>query len=518
MSRSPAARACERCGKPLSRYNPESTCTACARPSGTPKHSEIPAAEPWLRRKDPGAAPHDDAGAVLRAWRTAAGHSQAVLAAMLDMTQQNLSQIESGRSPSMEQRRRIVEVLGLTPEDLGLASHPVVTKEGARDVAQSHVRWRGERRWLNHHRSDLARLAVELYPDDWRVPLTPLVAAPDWSVREPIPLHSLALELDEEPHAVAVSGTEPETLAVRPLRAGSSHFERYTAAVKQLEPPRLFESRPSYRLLNVSLVERKLRFGMATYFDKLDVSEALGHEMAIACIGRQRGEAMNAAALRGHLPFRDLIGNPFAPERRAIVPAIATLTIRLRRHPQPPTFLLHWRDPARVATAGGTYDVIPAGEFQPSSVAMWDRRTDFDLWRNIVREYAEELLGEPEHDGTRSTPIDYGGWPLYRKLDQALVQGTASAHLLGLGLDALTLAAAMLTVVVIDDDVFDRTFGDAVQYNDEGEIVSVGHNRSAEGIPFTRESVERLLATEPMASPGAACLALAWQHRSSLGL
>jgi hypothetical protein len=266
-------------------------------------------------------------------------------------------------------------------------------------------------------------------------------------------------------------------------------------------------------------LSRAVRWGwIAVNPDKLDVSEALGHEMAIACIGRQRGKAMNAAALSGHLPFRDLIGNPFAPERRAIVPAIATLTIRLRRHPQPPTFLLHWRDPARVATAGGTYDVIPAGEFQPSSVAMWDRRSDFDLWRNIVREYAEELLGEPEHDGTRSTPIDYGGWPLYRKLDQALVQGTASAHLLGLGLDALTLAAAMLTVVVIDDDVFDRTFGDAVQYNDEGEIVSVGHNRSAEGIPFTRESVERLLATEPMASSGAACLALAWQHRSSLGL
>ena len=46
--------------------------------------------------------------------------------------------------------------------------------------------------------------------------------------------------------------------------------------------------------------------------------------------------------------------------------------------------------------------MIPAGEFQPASVALWDRRNDFDLWRNIVREYSEELLGTPEHDGTRS--------------------------------------------------------------------------------------------------------------------
>jgi len=192
MSRASTARACERCGKPLSRYNPETICTPCAWPSAPAEQSELHLGEPWLQRKELGAAAHDDAGAVLRAWRTAAGHSQAVLAAMLDMTQQNLSQIESGRSPSMEQRRRIVEVLGLTPEDLGLASHPVVTKEGARDVAESHVRWRGERRWLNHHRSDLARLAVELYPDDWRVPLAPLIVAPDWSVREPIPSDSLA--------------------------------------------------------------------------------------------------------------------------------------------------------------------------------------------------------------------------------------------------------------------------------------------------------------------------------------
>jgi len=53
------------------------------------------------------------------------------------------------------------------------------------------------------------------------------------------------------------------------------------------------------------------------------------------------------------------------------------------------------------------YDVSPAGEFQPASV-----RNDFDLWRNIVREYSKELLGTPEHDGTRSKPIDYNAWPL----------------------------------------------------------------------------------------------------------
>jgi hypothetical protein len=38
----------------------------------------------------------------------------------------------------------------------------------------------------------------------------------------------------------------------------------------------------------------------------------------------------------------------------------------------------------------------------------------FDLRRNIVREYSEELLGIPEHDGIRIKPIGYNAWPLYR--------------------------------------------------------------------------------------------------------
>ena len=225
--------------------------------------------------------------------------------------------------------------------------------------------------------------------------------------------------------------------------------------------------------------------------------------------------AAPSAALAGRLPFRDLVADPFDPQRRAVIPAITTLTIRLRRYPAEPSFLLHWRDPAKVATAGGLYDVVPAGEFQPSSVALWDRRNDFDLWRNIVREYSEELLGMPEHDGSRSRPIDYPGWDLYQRLEQGRLDGSVTAHVLGIGLDALTLAATILTVVVIDDDAFGSAFESVVRYNDEGEIVGICGD-AAEGVPFTDRCVSRMLESEPMASPGAACLALAWKHRSAL--
>jgi hypothetical protein len=86
--------------------------------------------------------------------------------------------------------------------------------------------------------------------------------------------------------------------------------------------------------------------------------------------------------------------------------------------------------------------------------------------RRTVREYSEELLGAPEHDDTRTEPIDYPSWPLYQRLEQARQDGTLRASLLGVGLDALTLAATILTVVVIDDDVFNEAFGNAVQFNE----------------------------------------------------
>ncbi|MGH3913138.1 MAG: hypothetical protein ACRDTC_06975 [Pseudonocardiaceae bacterium] len=89
---------------------------------------------------------------------------------------------------------------------------------------------------------------------------------------------------------------------------------------------------------------------------------------------------------------------------------------------------------------------------------------------------------------------------------------------LGLGLSSLTLAASILTVVVIDDDVFTEVFGSMVRFNEEGQIVVAGGGIPTEGVPFTDAAVRRMLESEPMASSGAACLALAWQHRDALGL
>ena len=475
---------------------------------------------PWLSH-DESSGEVDDGGAVLRAWRVDAGRTQTDVAGVLNTSQQHLSQIEQGQRPlSLEQRRKMVSELGIAAEDLGLSSgcarRLVSGDDASPEIAASRLRWRNERRWLNQHRCELERLVVRLYPAEYQVPGTALLARPEWLMAEPVELGSLTLRLDEGPQTAGVCGSESESEITRPLRTVGLRFERYSSAMKHLSPPALFESRPSYRLLDASLASRRLEFGLAAYFDKIDVCEALAHEVAAVCLAE--GLPGSVQRLGGRLPFRELVGDPFDPQSRAIIPGVATLTIRLRRYPAEPTFLLHWRDPAKVATAGGTYGVIPTGEFQPSSVALWDRCNDFDLWRNMVREYSEELLGEPEHDGTRSQPIDYPQWALYQRLQAARADGSASAFFLGLGLNALTLAATILTVVVLDDDVFTEVFGRAVRFNEEGEIVAVGGGTSTEGVPFNEAAVRRMLETEPMTSSGAACLAMAWKHRTALDL
>ncbi len=54
--------------------------------------------------------------------------------------------------------------------------------------------------------------------------------------------------------------------------------------------------------------------------------------------------------------------------------------------------------PAKVGHASGLYQVIPVGIFQASSDRSWNEQNGFLLWRCLLREFAEELLGQDEPD------------------------------------------------------------------------------------------------------------------------
>jgi DNA-binding XRE family transcriptional regulator len=463
---------------------------------------------------------------VLLEYRRTHSISQADLAQLLGFDQSYISKIEKGQRHIRDigMLVRIAQQLDIPPTWLGISSEllrPVAPPSstgalvGTVDpVRNSQQEWCSTRQRLNQSRGRLARVAAGLYRVDVRYGSLPFMAHPAWIPRSPLALEDITLEWTDDAVGALVTGGEAEASAVLPLRVAGRRFTRYTSAIRYLDAPALFENRPSYRLLDADLsgTRGRMRFGLGTYFDKLDLTEAVAHELALASPSSDDSLPSWSA-----LPLRALIGDPFDLRRRFVMPAIETLTLRRDRTTGNATFLLHWRDPTKVATAAGIYGLIPAGEFQPSSVATRDRKNDFDIWRNMVREYSEEILGEPERDGSSGEPLDYENWQLFRTLQKARDTGRVSVYCLGIGLDALTLAATILTVAVLDDDVFDDLFGDAVQINTEGVLIKAAESsKVSEGLPFTRETIHRLLHDEPMASPGACILDQAWRYRNKI--
>jgi hypothetical protein len=366
-----------------------------------------------------------------------------------------------------------------------------------RSLTGSERDWLRVRSYLAEHRHGLALDAARDYPAGARVAGTPLLAAPGWQPAGPVPLRDIALRFAPAPLAPAGSPAAATAAALAraaapllPERPDGTRYPSYSAAIRELAPPAVFENRPTYRLTGADLP--RLDFTRGRYFDAVDTGEAAAHEYAATRLG---------GAPAG---LRALIADPCDLRRRPVNLAISTLTLRFERATGRVSFLLHWRDPAKVGHAGGLHQVIPVGVFQPSGEAGW--RPDFSLWRCMVREFAEELAGHPEDYGPG--PVDYGSWPFARRLTAALDRGQIRVWCLGLGTDPLTYATDLLTVAVIDSEVFDGLFSLSPRGNAEGTVLAARE--------FAAPVVERVVTGEPVQAAGAAVLRLAWRHREML--
>jgi hypothetical protein len=374
------------------------------------------------------------------------------------------------------------------------------------NATDSPGHWREVRRLLHSRRHDLGTVAARLYPSASRVAGTPLLGRPEWIPAEPLALEQVGLYwTDTASHGVDPGGAVSAHL--RPRRPSGRRYASYSAALADIERPRLLENRPSYRLLSASLAGPApgLELSDGRYFDAVNAGEAVAHELAQAWLDDPHSISPQ------RLPLRTRLGDPCDLGRRRALVAVSTLTLRVPAA-GPPTFLLHWRDPASVTHAGGLYQVMPVGVFQPAGESAAARRRDFDLWRCMAREFSEEFLGTPEHYG--AGPLDYARWPLFGRLDAAREAGQLAVWCFGLGTDPLTLATDILTAAVFRADVFDALFGGLVAANEEGQVVSWP---GLTGVPFTAEVVSRFAGgSEPVQPAGAAVLELAWRHRARL--
>lgn len=374
--------------------------------------------------------------------------------------------------------------------------------------------WLRVNAYLQANRHDLAVRAATGYPAQARVAGTPLLAAPEWRPAAPIPLADIRLGfLPQPPPAVVdVPGLAPYLLPRRPDGTG---YRRFSDVVGDLAAPAIFENRPIYRLIEAGLTgdDPHLTFTRGRFFDAIDIGGPVGHEYAAARLARQHhvpGEPPVPGEPHGprEQRLRAAIGDLCDLGARSSAMAVCALTLRYDRVSGTATFPLHFRDPTRVGHAGGMIQVIPVGIFQPSGEAPWNETNDFDLWRGMLREFAEELLGEDEDHGSETAPIDYDRWPLARRMTTALNNGGIRAYCLGLGADALTFAMDLLAVVVIDAPVYDDLFGSLVAANAEGTVLP--------SQPFDEATVKELIDRHPVQAAGAALLRLAIAHRHVL--
>ena len=477
----------------------------------------------WLQVAHATSAPPDgsDVGQIIRWYRSYEGLTQQDAAARLNTTQSRLSKLEKGTQAlrDVTELRHIASKLGIPPERLGVlpdqsadarpfASH-VSDRPGPVRDSQEH--WRDIRCQLNAHRAVLGDLAAELYPAQQRIPGTTVLTSASWLPDGPVDLADIELAWRAESPTPQLAGKVPQSAGARPLMASGERYDRYSRALRDLARPKLLDNRVSYRLLDVEWSGSRgtLGFNYTSYFDVLDVGEALGHEFAQAWLaaGKKRPSFAD-------LPFRRSIIDPFDLYARPMLPSINTLTIR-RDSIEGHRMYLHRRDAKSVAAAGGMYHVIPAGVFQPAALAPAHQTNDFSLWRNIQREFSEEFLGNGEHDGNSVDPIAYDTDEPFVSFEKARQAGDLRVVACAMVLEPLTLWVELLTVAVIAAPVFDALFSGMVAVNEEGAAVSTEAGRPTVGIPFTEAARERL-RTEPLSPISRACVELAWQHRHQL--
>jgi hypothetical protein len=399
-------------------------------------------------------------------------------------------------------------MLGMSPRDWEDSAD-----SGNHAVLESQREWLRQRQLLNRNRAALTQIALSLYPESARLGRTGFLMRPEWKLDHPIDLADVGIELVHPPSPV-VTGRHEETLRVRPLSDTGKPYESYHRAMRDLNRPRLFENRICYRLQDVSLSQGRphLSLGYMRYFDMIDVGESLSHELSLAALDRG-GELTKKppSILWDDLPFRRFAGDPFDLTAYPLMFSISTLTIRRSRAGN--TFILLRRGTENVAIAGGMLSVMPTGVFQPASITPTHDSADFNLWHNMMREYSEEFLGNPEHDGD-GDPIDYENQEPFRSLNAARRDGRVKVHYLGTGVDALNFVGDALTVAVFDAETFDDIFRDIVDTNEEGTVVKDG--KTLENYVFDDATIKDLLATEAVAPSGAACLSIAISDREAL--
>lgn len=337
--------------------------------------------------------------------------------------------------------------------------------------------FKGARNLQRSQRGELSELAFKLprYAEGTRAfKECPLLAHETWILKDLVPLAKPRENLQDDTdqfittYARSAVSHEPWSSTSRefldavsqflPNRPeGEAPFTSLADAIKEIEKPPsdLFVSRPSYTLKNVSLAESErisLEFGKGSYFDYINCGEMLALELSYHC-GNHPLEKIHATDLEKRLSLRHLAGEWHSIERRPSIAGVNCLTVFKDAETKKAYFPLLRRSP-RVASAVNTHHVVPAGEFQPMSPSLPDFVGNCTLWQTLLREFAEEILRQPEAKHDEISMMQLAGLGAIRCCLDLIESGCWKTYFLGIGLDPLTLKPELLLVSIVDRGMF----------------------------------------------------------------
>jgi hypothetical protein len=391
-------------------------------------------------------------------------------------------------------------IVGIASLILAILNRRGVTRQ------QRVSRYRDIRHVVKTEQGRLSALAWGAADPAWKKNPVPVLTKSGWILDTPLALDRVRIRrLPKPADTDRIAITASRASRILPPRESRSGHLLYSDALLEIDGLRHLYNGNVYRPVEIKAdgVDLSMDFVGGEYFDHLNTSEVLAYEMAAA----------DRRVLKLRRTYRQSMGDPFDLWARAT--SLGVLTLTIIRECDGPRFLMHVRDSDQVVVGSKAMHVVPAGEFTPASVYLEASSEDFDVWRTIMREYAEELLDREEAYGKEGAGLDYVSKSPYRELNQARRSGKLMAYALGIGLDPLTWKPELFTVCVFDSDAFALIFRRAVKQTWEGTIL---RGADGKGLRFDADTVNRY-ADDPNTRRGAAvCLSQAWENRTELGI
>jgi hypothetical protein len=362
------------------------------------------------------------------------------------------------------------------------------------------------RRTIARDRHRLAADALALYGSIYKDARLPgMVTSQNLIPDAPISLHDVRVQLAPAPHWD--HSLQAASRRLLPRRTGGRRMESYSEAISDLAVPSLWFDAPCYSLSEVEISGKEilLTVSLSSYFEGIDIAESLAHELA---------EHPKAGGL-GDLRLRSRIESPVAFGTWPSVCAVSALV--LRQDVEEVTFFLQERDPSKVAQAGGQIHLVPSGVYQPTASDPGTVQRDIKPLLTLCREFAEEYLGVEEARGDDGASLSYDQDEPYASLLRVMAGPDSSSHVLGIGMDPLTLCPEILVVSIFTAKAFDALFKDLKFSDAEGRLM--GASRAGGrliGFSFSRQTLDHLTSSPRLSPAARGTLECAWNHRRFL--